>query len=67
MAVSMSIDSTGPNELIATRPSAPASAASRAAPAMSWPCGLSLTSTGTSSAAFAARTAPIIGSGSSPM
>ena len=65
--VSMSIARHGPNELIATIASAPAASACSAARTSSRPSGLSLTKTGTSRAAFAARIAAIIGPASSPM
>ena len=59
----MSMARHGPNELIATIASAPAAWACSAARRISRPSGLSFTKTGTSTAAFAARMAAIIGAG----
>ncbi len=59
--------STGPNELIATMPSAPAATGLLGRRTISRPSGLSLTKTGTSRAALAAPIAATIGPASSPM
>ena len=63
----MSIARHGPNELIVTSASAPASCACSAARRISRPSGLSFTNTGTSTTALAARIAATIGAASSPM